>query len=344
MVLKLSKAGLEVYKTEPMETEEEEEEETTTEETDTENTDEEEEEEEPTAQVTSTGDASSNFVLENGATIQIDYVGELFSDSYEMDYTDITSSSSVSVPIDYTDLFFKGKKIALKKGWDDGTLKWDDMETAVLGFVTELTWNRDKTDLKISGMDKLMDVEAQFDFQQMKRSEIVKQIIETAGLKAVVDTTGLIDDVCDFTNISSSGDDDTGGYDGEVSEDIAKAAKQICKGKKSCLDKAKAIYQWCHDNMSYEKYSGSDKGAEGCFRDRAGNCCDHAHVVVQMLKAVGVKAAYEHDGSCYDGLGHVWAIAYCDGNTYRLDASVKSTSFNEAGGGCSGEITDSIDF
>ena len=331
MVLKLSKAGLEVYKTEPMETEEEEEEEETTEETDTENTDEEEEEEEtPTAQVTSTGDAASNFVLENGATIQIDYVGELFSDSYEMDYTDITSSSSVSVPIDYTDLFFKGKKIALKKGWDDGTLKWDDMETAVLGFVTELTWNRDKTDLKISGMDKLMDVEAQFDFQQMKRSEIVKQIIETAGLKAVVDTTGLVDDVCDFTNISSTGDDDsdtTGAY----SEDAGKLAKEVCKGKKTDRAKAEAIHSWIAKNIQYPSpnYSDHQKCPSEVIKSGYSNCCDRARLGHEMANAVNVTNRGVH------GPNHVWLQYKLDGDWVDSDPNYSRPNLGEVYDGMS---------
>ena len=338
----LSKSGLEVYTTEPMEEEKEEE---TDETTALEGTEEDTEEETEETTV-STGDSSTNFTLENGETKQIDFVGELYSDSWEMDYTEISSNASVSVPIEYVgkNLFFKGKKIALKKAWQNGTLKWDDMETAVVGFVTEFTWNKDKSDIKISGMDKLMEAEEIFEFTQTKRSEVIKQIIEAAGLKAKVDPTGLVDDVIDFTNASSTDTSDEEGYSGEVSADIAEAAKQICKGKKTCLDKAKAIWRWCHDNMSYEGYSNSLKGAEGCFRDRAGNCCDHANVVVQMCKAVGVTCAYEHSGSCYGGQGHVWAVATCDGKDYRIDASVKSRDFDQVGEGCTGTRKESLGF
>ena len=342
----LSKSGLEIYTTEPMEEEKEEEKETNTEEeTDEENTEEETEETSPA----SPEDASTNFVLENGETKQIDYVGEIYSDSWEMDYAEITSSASVSIPTRYVgkNLLFKGKKVALKKAWKNGPLEWDKMGTAVLGFVTEFTWNKDKADIKISGMDKLMEADHIFEFTQTKRSEVIKQIIEAAGLKAKVDPTGLNDDVIDFSNASSSEEDegsDEEGYSGEVSADIAEAAKQICKGKKTCLDKAKAIWRWCHDNMSYEGYSNSQKGAEGCFKSRAGNCCDHANVVVQMCKAVGVKCAYEHSGSCYGGLGHVWAVATCDGKDYRIDASVKSRDFDQVGEGCTGTRKESLGF
>ena len=216
---------------------------------------------------------------------------------------------------------------------------------SVTGFITEVTWANGKTDIRISGMDKLMEEVKEFEFTQQKRSEIVKQIIESVGLKANVDVTGLEDDVCDFSNMSSSEEDtdSEGGYTGEVSEDIAKAAKQICKGKKTCLEKAKAIWKWCHDNMSYQGYSNSQKGAEKCFKERSGNCCDHANVVVQMCKAVGVKVAYEHSSSCY-GTGHVWAVATCNGKDYRIDASVKSRGFDQEGNGCTGTRKESLDF
>jgi len=293
---------------------------------------------------TSSFNSDLPFMLQNGATTHIDYIGEVYTDSYESDYTEMTSSVTVGVPNSYLNLFFKGKKSCFKKGVQDGTLKWEDMKNVTLGFVTELTWNDWKIDVKISGMDKLLDKQETFDISQTKRSEVIKQIIEAAGLKAKVDTTGLKDDVIDFKTATESNDEDGEGYSGEVSGDIAEAAKQICQGKTTCLSKIKAIWKWCHDEMKYVGYSNSQRGAEGCFKQRGGNCCDHAHVVVQMCKAVGVKAAYEHSGSCYSGKGHVWAVAWCDGTMYRIDASVKSVGFNQVGQGCRGTIKESLGF
>lgn len=211
----LSKAGLEVYTTEPLK-------EVTETESSTDNT--------------STTDVSNNFTLENGETKQIDYVGELYSDSYEMDYTEISSNSSVSVPIRYVNLFFKGKKVALKKAWQNGPLNWEHMETAILGFVTEFTWNKDKANIKISGMDKLMEVNYTFEFTQTKRSEVVKQIIEASGLKAKVDVTGLVDEVIDFKTSSSSdsGSSDTPGIGSAKIDDLV---AKWCSGKTSDLEK-----------------------------------------------------------------------------------------------------------
>ena len=289
--------------------------------------------------------SDEKFKLLNGETVQIDYYAEMFDNSYEYDYQDISCNASVSMPrVDKN--FYKGKKLSLLKEWETPgkKIKWKDLKKVITGFITEQTYTEDGVQLKIAGITKLLDQEKEFSFTQQKISEILKEMIESAGLKADINTKGLKDEVIDYTNISSSSDDDSGGYTGEVSADIAKAAKQICKGKKTCLEKAKAIWRWCHDEMSYEEYSNSQKGAEGCFRDRAGNCCDHANVVVQMLRAVNVKCAYEHSGGCYNGQGHVWAVATCEGQDYRIDASVKSRDFNEVGEGCTGERLKNIDF
>jgi len=287
---------------------------------------------------------AEKFVALNGTTKQITYYDEMLENSFDEDYEGISNTGSASFSEIDVSKIYKGKKICLKKANDTGiALKWDDLETCLLGFISEITFNNDGTELRLVGMSKLLEQEKEFSFTKTKRSVILKKIIELAGLKSKINIAGLEDDVIDYSNLSSSSDS-SGGYSGNVSADISKAAQQICQGKTSCLDKAKAIWKWCHDNMSYESYSNSEKGAERCFKERAGNCCDHAHVVVQMLKAVNVKCAYEHSSSCYGGRGHVWAVAYCDGKWYRIDASVKSRGFDEVGEGCTGTRKESLDF
>lgn len=286
---------------------------------------------------------SEGFQLLNGEITQINYYSNMYKNGFDEDYEDISQNGNVSFPEVDQLIFYKGKKICLKKVWEDPNqpLTWDDLEIALLGFITEQSYSQDKVELKLAGMTKLLDKEEHFSFTQTRRSEILKQMIEKAGLKAKIDTTGLNDDVIDYTNVSSSNDD--GGYTGDVSADIAEAAKQICQGKTSCLEKAKAIWKYCHDNMTYQNYPNSQKGAERAFKEKSGNCCDHANVVVQMLKSVNVKCAYEHSTTCY-GTGHVWAVAYCEGTWYRIDAAVKSRSFNQVGNGCTGTRKETLGF
>lgn len=286
----LSKVGLEIYTTEPIEEEEEEEKKEDSEET----TEEDAEEE--------TGvtfpEFDNKIVYQNGETIQIDYLGELYSDSFEMDYGDISSNSNVSVPIETLNYFFKGRKVALKKAWQNGTLKWDDMDTAILGFVTEINYNQDKIDVKIGGMDKLLEAEATFDFTQMKRSEIVKQIIEAAGLKAKVDATGLIDDVIDFKTTSSSGggDEESGDAPGIGNAKIDDLVKKWVKGKKSALEKAKAIHAGLRDEVGivYSYYYNSHYHTpENCLahvHSPGLNCGDTAILTTACMKSGGLNA------------------------------------------------------
>ena len=167
----------------------------------------------------------------------------------------------------------------------------------------------------------------------------MKKIIESAGLKCKIELDGLKDDVIDYTNVSSSGSSNN-----NITGEIADKAHEICQGLTSDLEKAKAIWKWCHDNLKYVGYSNSRRGADGCYKKKGGNCCDHAHVVVEMLKAENIKAAYKHSSSCYGGRGHVWACAYCDGKWYDIDASVKSRGFNQVGEGCTASRQNSINF
>lgn len=294
----LSKAGLEVYVTD----EEEEEKNLTKEEqlelikSLAEGETQEEEEPEPEKEV----DPKDNFKLCNGPTKQIDYVGELFNDSFEMDYTEISSNATVSVPIDYFKLFFKGKKIALKKQWQNGILNWEHMETCVLGFITELTWNKDKIDIKISGMDKLLDVEAELEFTQTKRSEVVKAIIEAAGLKPKVDVTGLIDDVIDFSTKSSSGSDEEGSGDSTGSATIDEAVNKAIKGKKTALEKAKAIDSAFKNHVFYSYYYDvHHPDLDEAWKNAHLNCADGANVLCAMFIKAKIKAVIVHVPSHY---------------------------------------------
>lgn len=283
------------------------------------------------------------FIAQNGEIKEIAYYTNMYDNDFDEDYAGISNTGNVSLPEIDQSRFFKGKKVCLKKANNTGDgLKWEDLESVLLGFISEQTFTTEGVDVKLVGMSKLLDQEKEFSFTDTKRSQVLKEIIEAAGLKAKIDATGLNDDPISYTNISSSGSSGED-YSGEVSADIAEAAKQICQGKTSCLDKAKAIWKWCHDNMTYQGYPNSQKGAERCFKERSGNCCDHANVVVQMLKAVNVKCAYEHSGTCY-GTGHVWAVADCGGKTYRIDASVKSRSFDQVGNGCTGTRKESLGF
>jgi hypothetical protein len=84
--------------------------------------------------------------------------------------------------------------------------------------------------------------------------------------------------------------------------------KSLTKGKKSRVDKAKAIYNFVRDNIRYSYYYNSLHGSTGTLKAKSGNCVDQAHLLVAMYRTAGFKARYVH-GKCTfsDGrFGHVW--------------------------------------
>lgn len=323
----LSKAGLEVYTTEPMAD--------TTAQSNGDNVDLEKlateaannalsnsksDTQKTTTSADSDVDPATNFTLENGEILQIDYIGELYSDSFESDYKEISSNSSVSVPVGYLNNFFKGKKIALKKAWQNGPLDWEYMETAILGFITELTWNNVKIDIKINGMDKLMEAQASFEFTQTKRSEVVRKIIEASGLIPMVDVTGLVDDVIDFKTSSSS---DSGSGSGDVpgigNAQIDDLVKKWCKGKSSDLEKAKAIHAGLRDEVGiwYAYYYNSRYHTpEKCLENHEHlNCGDTSILTSACMKAGGLNAyiVLRCDSA------HFFTVIEIDGTKYYSD-------------------------
>ena len=284
----LSRVGLEVYTT----AEKDEEDKKKKEESSSESTS------DTTSEQTSDSmsvDTEQNFTLETGEIKQIDYIGEFYSDNYEQDYTDISSNASISVPISYLKYFYKGRRVCLKKGIQNTSkYRWKDMSSAILGFITEITYQKDKVDVRINGMDKLLDVEKQFTFKQTKRSVIVKKIIEASGLKADVNVKGLDDDVTDFTNVSSSGSSE-GTAQSSGSASIDEAVKNAIAGKTSDLEKAKAIDAAFKSHVYYQKYWDCEySDLDEAWKDAHLNCADGANVLCAMFIAGGFKAVILH--------------------------------------------------
>lgn len=325
----LSKVGLEVYTTTDKDEEEKKKEEEKNKDSEKESdSTSDKNEEDKTEEIISPeiGEEGNKFKLENAPIKQINYIGELYSDSFEQDYTDISSNASISVPITYLKYFYKGRKVCLKKGIQNDTkYKWKDMNSAVLGFVTEITYNNIKVDVRINGMDKLLDVEKQFTFKQTKRSEIVTKIIEAAGLKADVNVKGLVDDVTDFTNVSSS-ESSSGTAKASGSASIDEAVRKAIQGKTNDLDKAKAIDAAFKSYIIYDLYSDCEySDLEAAWKDGTLNCADGANVLSAMFMAGGLNPVIIHvPAELTQGYGHYIVKLVINGKTYYTDNASNS--------------------
>lgn len=273
-------------------------------------------------------EASDNYTLQEGDVTQIDYIGELYSDTFEQDYTDISSNASIVLPMDYYSNIYKGRKVALKKGKDSS--KWDDMSTAIIGYVSEVSYSKDKIDVKINGMDKLLEQEKKFSFKKTKRSKIVKKIIEASGLNAKVNVTGLKDDVTNFTSASSSKKKSGGsnsGLAGGEGKTIDELVANIVGSETNELEKAKLVHKWLKANVRYEGYPCSRyHSAEECLKHKhAINCADTARLTRAMMASAGLKCYVVHRSHAN---GHFWTLIEIDGKIYASDQTGSGSDWN----------------
>lgn len=299
--LSISKAGIEIYSTEAA----------------------------PKTSTTSATEGTS-LPLQTGEINGVIYLGELYSDNFESDYTDISSNSTVSVPIDYLKYFQKGNRIALKKGnQNNDKFKWEDMGTAITGFITDVSYNKEKVDVKISGMDKLLDQEAKFSFKKTKRSKIIQKIIEASGLKAKVNVSGLKDDVTDFTNISESSDKSSSSTaTGGEGEDIDSKVQEIIGSETDDYKKMVLIHEWLRKNNNYDYYSCSHKdSASACLKSLRNNCADTARLTRAMMSSAGLDAQVVHYYAPVNG--HFWTVITINGKEYASDATSHQRKINQ---------------
>lgn len=92
---------------------------------------------------------------------------------------------------------------------------------------------------------------------------------------------------------------------------IKKLAKSLTKNCKNNLQKAKKIFNWVRDNIAYEKYPNTRKGAAKLLVSKKGNCVDQAHLTIALARSAGIPARYVNANNCKFSTGytsgHVWA-------------------------------------
>lgn len=311
---------LEVYKTDyenyepyvPNSGETEEEDETSEKDTD-ETTDETTEEEE-------TDDSEEieekDFDWQLGEILETYYYNKFSSIDYEQDYTEISSSASINIPMQVNLLrFWKGVQGKLFCGWFklNQKVEMEDIPLINAIFIEDLTFKEEGTDLSLKGGDVLLEEKYEFDFHQMKRSAILKEMIKTAGLEPAVDPTGLIDDVIDYTNVKSS---DSGGGDNTDAPDIETMVKNAIKGKKGDREKAEAIYSAMVNHITYSYYSCTKyPNPNDAWKAGAINCADSANVGCVAYKKAGLNASVWH----YPG--HFVCHVQINGSTVASDVT-----------------------
>lgn len=250
------------------------------------------------------------FVLHNGTITEIAYFDEMFDNSFEYDYGDISSGGSISLPeVDETK-FYKGQKILLKKAWNPK--KWEDLKDCLLGFITEQSYNEDGVELKISGMSKLLEQEKEFSFTKTKRSVILKHIIESAGLKANINTKGLKDEKIDYTNVSSS----SGGSETNGSAEISSFVQGAIGNETDDYKKMELINKKIASTVIYSNYECTHCSTpEEALKKKKLNCGDTSLLECACMKSANLNAEVVH------GDYHFWTVVTIKGKEYACDAT-----------------------
>lgn len=109
---------------------------------------------------------------------------------------------------------------------------------------------------------------------------------------------------------------------GPLDKRIRELSQEVTRGKKSDLDKARAIYNYVVDNMSYDK-SGTGWGNGDIFwacDTKRGNCTDFHALFIGLNRAAGIPARFSigfpvppERGQGEIGGYHCWAEFYLDG-------------------------------
>lgn len=126
-------------------------------------------------------------------------------------------------------------------------------------------------------------------------------------LEDVLNTKNMISDLTPYLSDSSNC---------QVSNpEIVSLARQLTGGLTNPWDKARAIFNYVRDTISYDYYYDTYYGAVGTMHSEEGNCVDQAHLVIALYRAAGLPARYVH-GSCVFNsgttYGHVWSQVLID--------------------------------
>ena len=111
---------------------------------------------------------------------------------------------------------------------------------------------------------------------------------------------------------------------------IKSIVNSLTSGLTTDLAKARAIYNYVRDAVSYSFYYDTRYGAVGTLNAKTGNCVDQAHLVIAMYRTAGLAARYVHgtcvfsSGSTY---GHVWSQVLIGDTWIVSDATSVRNSF-----------------
>ena len=224
------------------------------------------------------------------------------------------------------------------------------IEVSILGWIMEETLSGDGIDISINDYGKLLENEDKLTYENMYRSQILEEVIKTAGLEPVVDFTDLQDDVISWTSVSNNGNSEdgddagsestifsdcspildmtnklkckVGGYGqipSNITEDmyarIGKSSANYAAGMKG--KSAREVWRTVKNGLKYCKYEcNRDKCASTSWNNRSSpglNCGDSARLLKCCMDVAGVPCIMIHTP------GHFYNAVRVDGKWLTAD-------------------------
>lgn len=73
------------------------------------------------------------------------------------------------------------------------------------------------------------------------------------------------------------------------------------------------LMEYINDMTDYDYYMNTDRGALKTWSDKAGNCCDMAHLMNACARSLGVPGRYEHWNCTFSSstMGHIFSAVLC---------------------------------
>ena len=171
------------------------------------------------------------FVLHQGEILETHTYETIFNTSWNSDYEGMGSDGSITLPFHKEDLqyIYKGVRCLLKTQrfdnfTEDEQIQIDDSD-GYLCFITDVTINGTQLELSLCGYEKLLEQENILSFKQQRRSTILEEVIKMAGLVPVVDTTGLPDEIINWSTEKESKKDKDSGSSGGGNESLNQSTK-----------------------------------------------------------------------------------------------------------------------
>lgn len=223
----------------------------------------------------------------------------------------------------------------------------EELETVFYGFVDDINFKESVLEIKGADYSKALQQEDIMTFKQMKRSDILKEIIKSSGMIPMIDTTGLRDDVIDWTSAKSGsektesspllGDDCTESHSMSVTHsgshgNAGTGKNWDSQAKKGYAKKDSNYYKWATQFKNgeamlkalrklwkYHGYRDNRTCPQKLFNTShfSSNCADAARLVKVCCDSMGFPCVVIH-GSIYAG-GHYWNAIKVGGGWKTFD-------------------------